>query len=37
MKSVKAQNTTTFVAGLLCAASIIAIPVAKIAYFFKRG
>lgn len=36
MKSVKAQNTTTFVAGLLCAASIVALPILKVVYYIKK-
>ena len=36
MKSVKAQNTTTFVAGLLCAATLVAIPVLKVVYYIKK-
>ena len=37
MKSVKAQNKTNFVAGLLCAASLVALPFIKVAYYLKRG
>ena len=36
MKSVKAQNTTNFVAGLLCAASIVAFPILKVVYYIKK-
>jgi len=36
MKSVKAQNTTNFVTSLLCVATLIAIPVAKVVYYIKK-